>query len=151
MRPSLQDILGDVRVTCGGGPEGRAPMEVPDLRAALPNFWDPTPPAESPATVGFASRRPRDPVSARVTLQSACQSPPRREPGSTRSPIPHNSMALAMRCHGAFKACEGCGEARCHPVRGNDRERASHLNPKPRSAFPTVTPEVTLHAAVTWA
>ena len=47
-----QDILGDVLVTCGGGPEGRAPMEVPDLRAALPNFWDPTPPAESPATVG---------------------------------------------------------------------------------------------------
>ena len=34
----------------GGGPEGRAPMEVPDLRASRPNDWNPTPPARSPTT-----------------------------------------------------------------------------------------------------
>jgi len=37
----------------GGGPEGRAPMEVPDLRASRPNDWNPTPPARSPTTVGL--------------------------------------------------------------------------------------------------
>ena len=32
--PGLVRLLGD---RLGGGPEGRAPMEVPDLRASLPN------------------------------------------------------------------------------------------------------------------
>ena len=37
----------------GGGPEGRAPMEVPDLRASLPNDWDPNPPCEIPNHLGL--------------------------------------------------------------------------------------------------
>ena len=33
----LEDVLLPT-CTCGGGPEGCAPMEVPDLHAALPNY-----------------------------------------------------------------------------------------------------------------
>jgi len=97
----------------------------------------------------FASRRPRDPVSARDTLQSACQSAPRSGLESVRSRIHCDPSGLAMRCQRAFRACERSGEARCHPVRGDDSNGPSHINWKRRSAFATVTPGVTLHAAVT--
>jgi len=66
-----------------------------------------------------------------------------------RSHILNISMALRMWCQWAFRACDASGEARCHPLRGNGQAWLTHLKHKRRMAFATVTPEVTVHAAVT--
>ena len=123
-------------------------MEVPDLRAVLPNFETSLPQQDLlPPSVREpeASR----PVSARYTLQSACQSPRRSEADRVRSGIPYEFKALAEQCQCAFRGRQGSGEARCHPVRGNARERVTHTKRKRGIAFAAVTPGVTLHAAVT--
>src|SRR6185503_10028084 len=130
--------------TCGGGPEDRAPMEVPDLRAVLPNFEIPLP-LRNPLPPSVREPEASRPVSARSPLQSACQWPGRSAPDSTRSCIPWLSITLRSVCPQAFRGCDGCGEARCHRVRGDDTERRTQLNRKRRSAFATVTPGVTLH------
>ena len=89
------------------------------------------------------------PVSARDTLQSACQSLPRSAPDSMLSRIVLAAIALAIECQRAFRACEGSGEARCHPGRGDDSLRPIQLNRRRRRVFARVTPGVTLHEAVT--
>ena len=112
---SLLRHPGGCPCSCGGGPEDHAPMEVPDLRAVLPNFGislpqrDPLPPS---AREPEASR----PVSARDTLQSACQSPPRSELDSIRSCIPYVSIALADVSRAATGMREGTGRHGVTPL-----------------------------------
>jgi len=89
------------------------------------------------------------PVSARPVLQSACQSPARSAPDSTRSCIPWVSITLRGTCLRGSRGCDGSGAARCHRGRGDDTDPCRQPNRKRRSAFATVTPEVTLHDAVT--
>ena len=62
----------------GGGPEGRAPMEVPDLRATLPNSR-PRSPLRIPCHLGLADLIGPQPVSAACTKQSTCQARPDSE------------------------------------------------------------------------
>lgn len=66
-----------------------------------------------------------------------------------RSHILNISMALRMWCQRAFRAREASGEAPCHPLRGNGQAWLTHIKHKRRMAFATVTPGVTVHAAVT--
>jgi hypothetical protein len=61
------------------------------------------------------------PVSGRGPLQGACQPPPRRGRNSMRSHIPSISMALRMRCHGAFKGCEALGRHAVTPLEVTNR------------------------------
>ena len=114
--------LGDVHPTCGGGPEDRAPMEVPDLRAVLPNFETSLPQRD---LLPPSAREPEAsrPVSTRPVLQSACQSPERSAPDSTRSCIPWVSFTLRRVFPHAFRACDGSGEARCHRLEVTTRSR----------------------------
>jgi len=118
--PGCPEAPGTCALPCrsrGGGPGRRAPMEVPDLRAAAPNFRDPTPPVKIPCHLGLAGfRRPR-PVSGDDTLHPACQRP--RHCGTDRRwrYIHMSGNELAIRCQGASRPCESSGVARCHPPR----------------------------------
>jgi len=144
----LPDILGDVPVTCGGGPEGRAPMEVPDLHAALPNYRDPTPPAESPATVG--SRAGGLAPRIRTGTIAGCM-PVATAPGAQLDALAHpeHFHGVTDAMPRSVQGLRSLGEASCHPARGNESPRRMHVKQRRCIAFAGVTPTVTVHVAVT--
>ena len=71
------------------------------------------------------------PVSARYTLQSACQSPLRSAHDLMRSCTSAVSNVLANQCPDTSRACDGTGEARCHPVEVTTRAREAGTSEGP--------------------
>ena len=89
--PAWCCTVGASRLSCG--PEGRAPMEVPDLRASRPDSKIPLPLRE-PRPQRLATTAPPHPVSADHTEQVACQRSCARSTNGAlvASPRPDNEL-----------------------------------------------------------